>query len=68
MMSQRHWGRRHSLFALGALVALFLVVTAILFVWPSTNAPRRSDAIVVLGGSVPRLPRDLALAREGSAP
>jgi uncharacterized SAM-binding protein YcdF (DUF218 family) len=68
MTAQRHRGRRNILIALTALVALFLVLTAILFVWPSTNAPRRSDAIVVLGGSGPRIQKGLALARAGYAP
>lgn len=47
---------------------MFLVLTAILFVWPASNAPRRSDAIAVLGGSGPRLQKGLALARAGYAP
>ena len=68
MRSARHRGRRIIFLAIAALVALFLVLTAVLFVWPATNAPRRSDAIVVLGGSGPRIPKGLALARAGYAP
>ena len=68
MRSARHRGRRIILLAIAALVALFLVLTAVLFVWPATNAPRRSDAIVVLGGSGPRIQKGLALARAGYAP
>jgi len=68
MRSSRHRGRRKTLMVLNALVALFLVLTAVLFVWPATNAPRRSDAIVVLGGSGPRIQKGLALARAGYAP
>ena len=68
MRSARHRGRRIIFLAIAALVALFLVLTAVLFVWPATNAPRRSDAIVVLGGSGPRIQKGLALARAGYAP
>jgi uncharacterized SAM-binding protein YcdF (DUF218 family) len=68
MRSARHRGRRIIFLALAALVALFLVLTAVLFVWPATNAPRRSDAIVVLGGSGPRIQKGMALARAGYAP
>lgn len=52
----------------GVMIAVVLTLTAVFFVWPSTNAPRRSDAIVVLGGSGPRLQKGLALARAGYAP
>ena len=68
MRSARHRGRRIILIAIAALLALFLVLTAVLFVWPATNAPRRSDAIVVLGGSGPRIQKGIALARAGYAP
>jgi uncharacterized SAM-binding protein YcdF (DUF218 family) len=68
MTSTRRRWRRNIFVILCALIALFLVLTAILFVWPATNAPRRSDAIVVLGGSGPRIPKGLALARAGYAP
>ena len=68
MRSARHRGRRIIFLAIAALVALFVVLTAVLFVWPATNAPRRSDAIVVLGGSGPRIQKGLALARAGYAP
>lgn len=50
------------------LLCGFLVATALLFVWPATNAPERVNAIVVLGGSGPRWQKGLALAREGYAP
>jgi hypothetical protein len=50
------------------LLTLFLALTAVLFVWPSINAPRRSNAIVVLRGSGPRIPKGLALAHAGYAP
>ncbi len=48
--------------------AIILSLSATLFVWPTTNAPLRSDAIVVLGGSGPRLQKGMALARAGYAP
>jgi uncharacterized SAM-binding protein YcdF (DUF218 family) len=50
------------------MLVLVVACTAVIFVWPSTNAPRRSDAIVVLGGSGPRLQKGLALAAAGYAP
>jgi hypothetical protein len=46
---------------------MFLVLTSVLFVWPNTNDPRQSDAIVVLGDSGPRVPKGIALARAGYA-
>jgi len=63
------WIRRHR-FLVGTITLLvsgFLVATALLFVWPATNAPQRVNAIVVLGGSGPRWQKGLALAREGYA-
>jgi uncharacterized SAM-binding protein YcdF (DUF218 family) len=68
MTSARHRGRRIIFLVIAALLALFLILTAVLFVWPATNAPRRSDAIVVLGGSGPRIQKGVALARAGYAP
>jgi uncharacterized SAM-binding protein YcdF (DUF218 family) len=59
---------RWTLAVVGAVVVLCLVLTALLFVWPSTNTPRRSDAIVVLGGTGPRLQKGLELASQGYAP
>ena len=51
-----------------AVVVVFLVLSAVLFVWPRTDAPRKSDAIVVLGGADPRLTKGLKLAMQGYAP
>lgn len=48
--------------------AAFCVLSARLFVFPTTGAPARVDAIVVLGGSGDRLGLGLQLAREGRAP
>jgi uncharacterized SAM-binding protein YcdF (DUF218 family) len=49
-------------------VVAFLVLSAVLFIWPRTNAPRRVDAIVVLGGASNRVTKGLKLASEGYAP
>jgi uncharacterized SAM-binding protein YcdF (DUF218 family) len=68
MRLPRRSRRRRVLGALSVVIVLFLVLTAVLFVFPSTNAPRRSSAIVVLGGSGLRVPAGLALAHAGFAP
>jgi uncharacterized SAM-binding protein YcdF (DUF218 family) len=68
MRSGRRHRLRRGLIAIALIFAVFLTLTAVLFVFPSTNAPRRSNAIVVLGGSGPRLQKGLALARAGYAP
>ena len=46
----------------------FCALSARLFVFPTTTAPARVDAIVVLGGSGDRLGLGLQLARDGRAP
>lgn len=50
-----------------ALVVAWLLAlgSALLFVYPQIDPPRRADAIVSLAGSPLRLQRALALAREG---
>jgi uncharacterized SAM-binding protein YcdF (DUF218 family) len=54
---------------LGTLVAAWLVATAVLFIWPSTDSPGSADAIVVLsGGRNQRLDPALDLMRKGVAP
>jgi uncharacterized SAM-binding protein YcdF (DUF218 family) len=60
--------RRHFRVALGFFVLLVVASSAVLFMFPSTDRPRQSDAIVVLGGSGPRTQKGLALARAGYAP
>jgi len=52
------------------LVIAFLVLTILLFVSPSTDTPRRVNAIVVLGGTpwAARWQRAVSLARDGYAP
>ncbi len=71
-MARFHWTRRsRALMATATvLVVAFLVLTAVLFVWPATNAPQRVNAIVVLSGSPwsSRWQRGLGLARDGYAP
>jgi hypothetical protein len=51
-----------------AVIVVFLVLSAVLFVWPRTDTPRKSDAIVVLGGADARVAKGLKLATEGYAP
>ena len=52
------------------LVVGFVVGTARLFLWPPSNQPVRSDAVVALGGDPGQLreKQALMLAREGYAP
>jgi uncharacterized SAM-binding protein YcdF (DUF218 family) len=50
------------------VIVVFLLLSAVLFVWPRTDAPRKSDAIVVLGGADDRVAKGLKLAMEGYAP
>ena len=61
---------RRLLVVLVALVGAWLVLCAVLFIWPSAaSSPRRADAIVVLSGGLnSRLDPALALARRGVAP
>jgi uncharacterized SAM-binding protein YcdF (DUF218 family) len=69
-MTRARWYRlsRVKVIVFGLFVALFLTFTVVLFIYPSTNAPRRSNAIVVLGGPGPRVEKGIALARAGYAP
>ncbi|MEP6978938.1 MAG: YdcF family protein [Thermoleophilia bacterium] len=57
---------RVALFA-AAVVAL-AASTAVLFVFPPEDHPRRADVVVVLSGSHDRLPKGLELMRRGVAP
>ena len=62
------WIRRHLvLCGVGVVLAVFLFFTAVLFVWPATDAPQRVDAVVVLGGSGDRLQQGFSLVRAGYA-
>jgi uncharacterized SAM-binding protein YcdF (DUF218 family) len=63
---RRSWKRTR---VAGAVVVVaFLVLSAVLFVWPRTDEPRKVDAIVVLGGASNRVTKGLKLASEGYAP
>jgi len=53
---------------LGALVVVFAVASAFLFVWPPRGMPARVSAIVVLGGVGDRIPFALRLAAGHRAP
>jgi uncharacterized SAM-binding protein YcdF (DUF218 family) len=56
--------------SVGVLLALFVSLTARLFVWPAQDAlaGARADAVVVLGGPGSRWQVALELAREHAAP
>lgn len=51
-----------------ALSAVFGLITARLFVWPTQGMPARVSAIVMLAGTGNRMPVALRLAREHRAP
>jgi uncharacterized SAM-binding protein YcdF (DUF218 family) len=55
------------LVVLAALVAVWLVACAFLFVWPPVHTPKRADAVVVLSGKRKRLGEGLELVRAGVA-
>jgi uncharacterized SAM-binding protein YcdF (DUF218 family) len=61
---------RRVLLVLAALVAAWLVLCAVLFVWSpwASSAPSHADAIVVLSGDKRRLEPGLELFRKGVAP
>jgi hypothetical protein len=61
-------GRRRAFVAAVAVIMVFGVVTARLFVWPAQGLPGRVSAIVVLAGPGDRLSVALRLAREHQAP
>jgi uncharacterized SAM-binding protein YcdF (DUF218 family) len=60
---------RRLLIVLAALVVIWLVLCAVLFVWPrAASTPRSADAVVVLsGGRNSRLDPGIALVRRGVA-
>jgi uncharacterized SAM-binding protein YcdF (DUF218 family) len=69
-LSRRLKSRRVQLILATAFVlfAAFCVVSALLFVFPTTGMPARVDAIVVLGGGGDRIDLGVELAQEGKAP
>jgi uncharacterized SAM-binding protein YcdF (DUF218 family) len=51
------------------LVVAWFAASAVLFLWPRQDSPRRANAIVVLsGGKAPRLEKALALMKSNVAP
>ena len=60
--------RRIGTIAVLALVLVFCALTLRLFVFPDLNAPARSDAIVVLGGTEGAGAKGIQLAKDGYAP
>jgi uncharacterized SAM-binding protein YcdF (DUF218 family) len=59
---------RRLTFGVLAVIVVFSLVTARLFVWPAQGAPAHVDAIVMLAGPGDRLEVALQLAREHRAP
>jgi uncharacterized SAM-binding protein YcdF (DUF218 family) len=61
---------RRVVLALAVLVAAWLVVCLVLFVWPpsESSAPQHASVVVVLSGDKRRLPPALELVRKGVAP
>jgi uncharacterized SAM-binding protein YcdF (DUF218 family) len=55
-------------YALLAVLVLFSLVTARLFVWPPQGVPRQANAIVMLQGNGDRLQAAVQLAKEHRAP
>lgn len=54
---------------LALVLVAWLAATAVLFVWPREDEPRRADAVVVLSGArKTRLAKGLDLVRAGVAP
>src|ERR1039458_670371 len=59
---------KRSLFSGAVVIVVFLVLSAVLFVCQRPDTPRKSDAIVVLGGADARVTKGLKLATDGYAP
>jgi uncharacterized SAM-binding protein YcdF (DUF218 family) len=61
--------RRLPLVLAGVFVVALIVASAVLFVWPEQDSPRRANAVIVLAGSKKaRLNKALGLMRQGIAP
>jgi aryl-alcohol dehydrogenase-like predicted oxidoreductase/uncharacterized SAM-binding protein YcdF (DUF218 family) len=56
------------LIAVIALIAVFVLVTARLLIWPAEGMPARADAVVMMAGPGDRLAAATRLAREHRAP
>ena len=59
---------RRALAAVAAVVMVFALLTARLFVWPAQGMPAHVSVVVMLAGPGDRLPVALQLAREHKAP
>jgi uncharacterized SAM-binding protein YcdF (DUF218 family) len=61
---------RRLLLAVAVLVAAWVVLCLVLFVWPpaQTGPPRHADAVIMLSGDHRRLPTAEELVRKGIAP
>src|SRR3954454_23634539 len=61
---------RRLLWTLCALVAVWVVLSLVLFLWSpwNTGAPAGADAVIVLSGGRERLPPAMELVRRGVAP
>ncbi len=63
-----HHGRHVVLAVVAILVVVFVVLSVVLFIRPDTNAPRHSNAVVVLGGSgSQQTEKGVALVKAGYA-
>jgi uncharacterized SAM-binding protein YcdF (DUF218 family) len=61
---------RRALSAVGLLVATWIAISLVLFVWSpwAAGAPKHADAVIVLSGGRERLPPAMALIRRNVAP
>lgn len=69
--ARRRFPRRHPVITVLVLVIVaFVVASAVLFVWPASDQPRRVDAIVSLNGEseIAREAKAVSLAKHGYAP
>jgi hypothetical protein len=63
------WHLRRLVLVLALVVVAFVVATAFLFIWPSTDPPGHADAVIVLsGGRNSRLDPALRLMSRDGAP
>lgn len=66
--SRRRRRIRRALAALAAVIVVFCLITARLFVWPTSGMSVHVSAVVMLAGPGDRLPVALGLARQHRAP
>jgi uncharacterized SAM-binding protein YcdF (DUF218 family) len=67
--SKAHSKKALTLLALAGLLLAFLTASSVLFVWPASDKPQHTDAVVVLDGNdeAARAQTALRLVREGYA-